>query len=95
MSRFVKATEEEIVERFLSHFKETGQTSPGQTDDQMRNEIRASLNLDDGDQCLWCKHYIRGRKCKAFDWIPDEIISEDHDHRKPFPGDNGIRFEKI
>ena len=35
--------------------------------------------------------------CKAFGrdkQIPIEIMESKHDHNKPFPGDNGIRFEK-
>jgi hypothetical protein len=35
-------------------------------------------------------------KCKAFiKGIPEEIILNEHDHTKPFKGDNGIRFEPI
>ena len=34
--------------------------------------------------------------CKAFpNGIPDEIADDIFDHQKPFPNDNGIRFEKI
>lgn len=54
-------------------------------------------------QCASCKHY-RGLKpvgewdtqqvCDAFpDGIPEELLVGDVDHRKPYPGDNGIRFE--
>ncbi len=48
-----------------------------------------------GFVCLWCKHINVGNKtCKAFpDGIPGEIMHESYDHRHPFPGDNGIRFE--
>tara|TARA_Y100000310_G_C20545884_1_gene745551 strand:- start:904 stop:1101 length:198 start_codon:yes stop_codon:yes gene_type:complete len=52
-------------------------------------------------QCDECRHlkrniaeYSYGYKCKAFpDGIPYEITSGQHDHNKPFPGDNGIGFE--
>ena len=34
--------------------------------------------------------------CKAFpSGIPIDIIEEGFNHKKPFPGDNGIRFEPI
>jgi hypothetical protein len=56
--------------------------------------------------CSYCKHlYIKkinlkklyGGYCKAFpngDGIPKEIWEGKNDHRKLFPGDNGIIFEK-
>jgi len=51
--------------------------------------------------CGACKHYDSGNRpvgepatCKAFpDGIPRKILIEGFDHRKPFKGDNGIRFE--
>jgi hypothetical protein len=34
--------------------------------------------------------------CKAFpNEIPDKIAFEDNKHTKPYPGDHGIRYEKI
>ena len=48
--------------------------------------------------CLRCKHLKKGfpYKCNAFPAeIPHEITFEDFDHRKPFKGDQGIRFEPI
>ncbi len=45
------------------------------------------------NQCDHCLHFIDGRRCKAFDEIPYEIIEGEHDHREPFPGDRGIQFE--
>ena len=50
-------------------------------------------------QCWKCKHYrgpAGGETCAAFpDEIPDAILMYEHDHRKPYPGDNGIRFEAV
>jgi hypothetical protein len=44
--------------------------------------------------CLWCTHFKDGFTCDAFpDGIPDEILFQFVDHRKPVVGDNGIRFE--
>jgi hypothetical protein len=44
--------------------------------------------------CWLCKHEKKGRACAAFpDGIPDEIYYGQHDHRRPYPGDNGTLFE--
>lgn len=44
-------------------------------------------------QCLNCKNY-EFNGCKAYPIeIPYQIFSGQHDHTKPFPKDNGIRFE--
>lgn len=44
--------------------------------------------------CDICKHYRGEIKCDAFPHgIPDEIYFLGFDHRKEYPGDNGIRFE--
>jgi len=46
--------------------------------------------------CLNCKKYKESLICEAFhEGIPSEILNGDHDHRKPYPGDNGILFEPI
>ncbi|MFV0389124.1 MAG: hypothetical protein ACK5NT_10250 [Pyrinomonadaceae bacterium] len=49
-------------------------------------------------QCNECVHRFEPdvpMRCKAFPkGIPDEIFNREHDHREPFPGDGGIRFEK-
>ena len=53
--------------------------------------------------CVECRHLDRsdgpfGKRwgCAAFpDGIPDAIYLGGFDHRKPFKGDNGIRFEPM
>lgn len=48
-----------------------------------------------GFQCLKCRHIDFGKGCDAFpDGIPYDILSGQVDHSKPYPGDNGIRFEE-
>ncbi|NCC35144.1 MAG: hypothetical protein EOM24_24500 [Chloroflexia bacterium] len=60
-------------------------------------------------QCLNCRHFIGGigpldeedeptgpLGCAAFPaepGIPVAILHSKHDHRHPYPGDNGIRYE--
>jgi len=50
-------------------------------------------------QCASCQRFMRdfpGYACEAYpDGIPSEIIHAEHDHRKPFPGDHGLRFKPI
>jgi hypothetical protein len=55
-------------------------------------------------QCFNCRHFDPDQvSCTAFDDIPREILGnvfpgediELHDHRQPYPGDNGIRFEPL
>lgn len=51
--------------------------------------------------CNNCKNYDRENNkeitCRAFtpDRIPEVILQGKNDHKKPFPGDNGIRFDPI
>lgn len=51
--------------------------------------------------CLGCRHFDRtapgpGFGCTAFpSGIPDAIIESQFDHREPFDGDDGIRFEPV
>lgn len=45
-------------------------------------------------QCLECAHYEGALTCKAYpEGIPAEIATGKHDHRKPYPGDGGVRFK--
>ena len=45
-------------------------------------------------QCDVCKHKGANLTCAAFlTIIPGEIQTNEHDHRKAYPGDQGIRFE--
>lgn len=51
-------------------------------------------------QCAACAHYRWGSssvggQCAAFpDGIPEEIYRNRVRHDRPYPGDNGIMFEK-
>ena len=50
-------------------------------------------------QCLLCKNFIENTEgkyiCKAFpEGIPDILVFNRFDHKKPYKGDNGIRFEE-
>lgn len=51
-------------------------------------------------QCDACANLDRRHpewvSCKAFPrGIPTAILDGRHDHREPYPGDHGIRFEPI
>ncbi len=46
-------------------------------------------------QCVMCVHKLDGKTCEAFPTeIPHAIFSGVHDHREPFDGDQGIRWEQ-
>ncbi len=45
-------------------------------------------------QCSGCAHANADNTCKAYpDGIPLEIVSGEHDHTEPYPGDNGMRYK--
>jgi len=51
-------------------------------------------------QCFFCKRLSTSKNkaivCDAFkNGVPVEILTGEHDHTKPYKGDNGIVFEKI
>jgi hypothetical protein len=50
--------------------------------------------------CLECTRFHEENEealtCDAFpDGIPEAIIMSSADHRQPFPGDNGLRFNPV
>ena len=68
-----------------------------QEDNIADRQIKALENSMSGFSCLNCKHLNKDNiSCAAFpDVIPHDIKAAIIDHREPFPGDNGIRFEPI
>jgi len=48
-------------------------------------------------QCLSCRHFVwegREKICTAFtDRIPEDLYGNMYDHRYPYDGDHGIRWE--
>jgi hypothetical protein len=46
-------------------------------------------------QCIFCSRKRSGSTCEAFPLgpIPDQILENEHSHKEPFPGDNGILFD--
>ena len=45
-------------------------------------------------QCRACARYTRESRCEAYpQGIPRQIVIGGADHRQPFEGDHGLRFE--
>lgn len=65
----------------------------------MNRTLDGDIQYHDGEigisQCVWCRHREPGgRRCRAFpDGIPPAIAVNRHDHREPYDGDRGVRFE--
>ena len=65
----------------------------------MNRTLTGDVQYNNGElgisQCVWCRHRSAGgRHCRAFPkGIPEAIIKNRHDHRSPFNGDYGVRFE--
>ena len=67
-------------------------------------DAKSGITIDKGHDipifspvCSYCRHLSNkpDRKCKAFpDGIPMMIWLGRHKHNSPYPGDNGIRFER-
>ena len=52
--------------------------------------------------CLTCRHFhdaddeATSLTCDAFpDGIPEAVLTGEHDHRDPYPGDRGVRYEPL
>lgn len=46
--------------------------------------------------CFQCKFFLFFPFCEAYpNGIPEEIRLGKNDHKKPYPGDNGIQYEPI
>lgn len=55
-----------------------------------------TLDVTNAAQCLSCRHAgAHGRgTCAAFPaGIPRVMLMDEADHRRPYPGDGGVRFE--
>lgn len=81
---FMKLGEQEREERYK------------ELSDDDRARVRMAMDPGARDvMCNHCTHRLHGPRCEAFpDEIPKGLILRG-EHDTPFPGDNGIRFEKV
>jgi len=52
-------------------------------------ELKLNMTTLPAPICLSCKNLHKNKG------IPQKIVDSEADHRKPFRGDNGIRFESV
>lgn len=54
------------------------------------------MSKDEVPQCLGCKYYHGDCTCEAFPGtIPLRILTNEIDHKNPYKGDHGVRYERI
>ena len=60
------------------------------------SEITTNKNTFSEPVCNKCVFHISGVKCKAFDRIPNEILTGENNHSKPLKDqENDIIFKQI
>lgn len=58
--------------------------------DGLRGDLPVAVSV----LCGTCSHLGPGLSCRAFpDGIPGPILEGRADHREPYPGDHGVRYE--
>lgn len=64
--------------------------------DARKDEFVWNKNDVEISQCARCVFYVSNATCAAYpNGIPDVILTNQHDHKKAYPNDNGIRFKRI
>ena len=60
------------------------------------SDFYGQLHDSDVSQCAFCVHDHANGACDAFPkGVPLEILTNDHDHHKPYEGDHGILFKSV